>query len=156
MPPDLVRSDFLHEPGILHTLRVRYALDSIYTYSGNILIAVGGRAGGVQGRVQGRVQGWGATAGWACECGAGLLPGLCGVLGRVGGRDGWGGVGSGGKAAAPPQRRRLARAVAVRTLLRGCGDEMQARRASGEATRQGGAGRGEGARERASSSGRRL
>ncbi|KAL4419268.1 hypothetical protein ABPG77_004826 [Micractinium sp. CCAP 211/92] len=36
---DLVKSDFLHEPGILHTLRVRYSLDSIYTYSGNILIA---------------------------------------------------------------------------------------------------------------------
>lgn len=30
---------------ILHTLRVRYALDSIYTYSGNILIAVRGRRG---------------------------------------------------------------------------------------------------------------
>ena len=26
---------------ILHTLRVRYALDMIYTYSGGILIAVG-------------------------------------------------------------------------------------------------------------------
>lgn len=26
---------------ILHTLRVRYTLDMIYTYSGNILIAVG-------------------------------------------------------------------------------------------------------------------
>jgi myosin-5 len=70
---DLVRSDFLHEPGcdrpaavpgraaracvrgaaclvcsptcfppscsILHTLRVRYALDAIYTFSGSILIA---------------------------------------------------------------------------------------------------------------------
>jgi myosin V len=36
---DLVRSDFLHEPGILHTLRVRYGMDSIYTYSGQILIA---------------------------------------------------------------------------------------------------------------------
>ncbi|PSC74954.1 Myosin-J heavy chain isoform A [Micractinium conductrix] len=36
---DLVKSDFLHEPGILHTLRVRYSLDSIYTYSGHILIA---------------------------------------------------------------------------------------------------------------------
>jgi len=37
---DLVDSDFLHEPGILQTLQVRYALDNIYTYSGNILIAV--------------------------------------------------------------------------------------------------------------------
>lgn len=37
---DLVRSDFLHEPGILHTLRARYDLDTIYTYSGQILIAV--------------------------------------------------------------------------------------------------------------------
>jgi myosin-5 len=36
---DLIRSDFLHEPGILHTLNVRYNLDAIYTYSGNILIA---------------------------------------------------------------------------------------------------------------------
>eukprot|EP00887_Chlorella_sp_A99_P002927 scaffold24.g2927.t1 len=36
---DLVRSDFLHEPGILHTLQVRYGLDAIYTYSGGILIA---------------------------------------------------------------------------------------------------------------------
>lgn len=36
---DLVKSDHLHEPGILHTLRVRYGLDAIYTYSGNILIA---------------------------------------------------------------------------------------------------------------------
>lgn len=37
---DLVKSDFLHEPGILHTLNVRYGLDSIYIYSGQILIAV--------------------------------------------------------------------------------------------------------------------
>lgn len=38
---DLVKSDFLHEPGILHTLQARYALDDIYTFSGpNILIAV--------------------------------------------------------------------------------------------------------------------
>jgi myosin-5 len=36
---DLVRSDFLHEPGVLHTLAVRYGLDAIYTYSGSILIA---------------------------------------------------------------------------------------------------------------------
>ncbi|KDD74293.1 myosin head (motor domain) protein, partial [Helicosporidium sp. ATCC 50920] len=37
---DLTRSDFLHEPGILHTLDVRYGLDAMYTYSGQILIAV--------------------------------------------------------------------------------------------------------------------
>ena len=36
---DLVRSDHLHEPGILHTLKVRYSMDAIYTYSGQILIA---------------------------------------------------------------------------------------------------------------------
>lgn len=30
---------------ILQTLRVRYTLDLIYTYSGNILIAVGARSG---------------------------------------------------------------------------------------------------------------
>jgi len=35
-------------PSILHTLRVRYELDMIYTYSGNILIAVG--RGGEEGR----------------------------------------------------------------------------------------------------------
>lgn len=29
-----------HRHSILHTLRVRYELDMIYTYSGNILIAV--------------------------------------------------------------------------------------------------------------------
>jgi myosin V len=37
---DLVKSDFLHEPGILFTLATRYGGNSIYTYSGNILIAV--------------------------------------------------------------------------------------------------------------------
>eukprot|EP00208_Stichococcus_sp_RCC1054_P002079 CAMPEP_0206143610 /NCGR_PEP_ID=MMETSP1473-20131121/21153_1 /ASSEMBLY_ACC=CAM_ASM_001109 /TAXON_ID=1461547 /ORGANISM="Stichococcus sp, Strain RCC1054" /LENGTH=1690 /DNA_ID=CAMNT_0053539093 /DNA_START=726 /DNA_END=5798 /DNA_ORIENTATION=+ len=37
---DLVKSDYLHEAGILQTLRVRYGLDMIYTYSSNILIAV--------------------------------------------------------------------------------------------------------------------
>lgn len=37
---DLVKSDYLHEAGILQTLRVRYGLDTIYTYSSNILIAV--------------------------------------------------------------------------------------------------------------------
>ena len=73
---DLVKSDFLHEPGyasaseaqqtyhssnlhaqrcthrlaacrILQTLRVRYTLDLIYTYSGNILIAVRARSAAI-------------------------------------------------------------------------------------------------------------
>ena len=35
----------------LHTLRVRYELDMIYTYSGNILIAVRGGGGGGLGLV---------------------------------------------------------------------------------------------------------
>ena len=39
-PDDLTKSDYLHEPGILHTLRARFDLDSIYTYSGQILIAL--------------------------------------------------------------------------------------------------------------------
>ena len=37
---DLVKSDFLHEPGILQTLQVRYDVSEIYTYSGPILIAI--------------------------------------------------------------------------------------------------------------------
>ena len=37
---DLVNSDILHEPSVLYTLGIRYALDDIYTYSGQILIAV--------------------------------------------------------------------------------------------------------------------
>ena len=39
-PDDLTKSDYLHEPGILHTLRSRFDLDTIYTYSGQILIAL--------------------------------------------------------------------------------------------------------------------
>ncbi|XP_074563999.1 myosin-12-like [Curcuma longa] len=31
---------YLHEPGVLHNLSTRYALNEIYTYTGNILIAV--------------------------------------------------------------------------------------------------------------------
>eukprot|EP01025_Chloroclados_australasicus_P040986 TRINITY_DN4316_c0_g2_i3.p1 TRINITY_DN4316_c0_g2~~TRINITY_DN4316_c0_g2_i3.p1 ORF type:complete len:1103 (-),score=96.76 TRINITY_DN4316_c0_g2_i3:1692-5000(-) len=37
---DLVKSDFLHEPGVLQTLRARYEEDNIYTFSSNILIAI--------------------------------------------------------------------------------------------------------------------
>nr|AAB53061.1 myosin [Acetabularia peniculus] len=37
---DLVDSDFLHEPGVLSTLKVRYQKAEIYTFSGTILIAV--------------------------------------------------------------------------------------------------------------------
>eukprot|EP01025_Chloroclados_australasicus_P040985 TRINITY_DN4316_c0_g2_i1.p1 TRINITY_DN4316_c0_g2~~TRINITY_DN4316_c0_g2_i1.p1 ORF type:complete len:1132 (-),score=113.18 TRINITY_DN4316_c0_g2_i1:883-4278(-) len=37
---DLVKSDFLHEPGVLQTLRSRYEEDQIYTFSSNILIAI--------------------------------------------------------------------------------------------------------------------
>lgn len=40
MHPPLHLACFLSSRRILHTLRVRYGLDSIYTYSGNILIAV--------------------------------------------------------------------------------------------------------------------
>lgn len=35
-----LHSHFMCKLRILHTLRVRYTLDMIYTYSGNILIAV--------------------------------------------------------------------------------------------------------------------
>ena len=31
---------YLHEPGILHNLKLRYAKDEIYTYTGAILIAL--------------------------------------------------------------------------------------------------------------------
>ena len=37
---DLVNSDILHEPSVIRTLGLRYAMDNIYTYSGQILIAV--------------------------------------------------------------------------------------------------------------------
>ncbi|CAI5504315.1 unnamed protein product, partial [Closterium sp. Naga37s-1] len=37
---DMTKLAYLHEPGVLHNLAVRYALDEIYTYTGSILIAV--------------------------------------------------------------------------------------------------------------------
>lgn len=37
---DLTKLTFLHEPGVLAALRRRHADDSIYTYTGAILIAV--------------------------------------------------------------------------------------------------------------------
>lgn len=37
---DMTKLAYLHEPGVLHNLEARYALDEIYTYTGNILIAV--------------------------------------------------------------------------------------------------------------------
>ena len=37
---DMVTLNYLHEPGVLHNLKNRYGLDEIYTYTGNILIAV--------------------------------------------------------------------------------------------------------------------
>jgi hypothetical protein len=36
----MVTLNYLHEPGVLHNLKNRYGLDEIYTYTGNILIAV--------------------------------------------------------------------------------------------------------------------
>ena len=39
-PEDLIHLDFLHEPGILDALRVRYKNGDIYTSSGKVLIAV--------------------------------------------------------------------------------------------------------------------
>ena len=35
-----MKLSYLHEPGVLHNLKQRYALDEIYTYTGSILIAV--------------------------------------------------------------------------------------------------------------------
>lgn len=55
LPPDTCPTTRCPLCSILHTLRVRYALDSIYTYSGNILIAVGSGVGWVVQRV-----------GWVC------------------------------------------------------------------------------------------
>lgn len=37
---DMTKLSFLHEPGVLHNIDVRYELDEIYTYTGSILIAV--------------------------------------------------------------------------------------------------------------------
>ncbi|OWM87089.1 hypothetical protein CDL15_Pgr026328 [Punica granatum] len=37
---DMTRLAYLHEPGVLDNLRRRYDMDEIYTYTGNILIAV--------------------------------------------------------------------------------------------------------------------
>ncbi|XP_059660209.1 myosin-6-like [Cornus florida] len=37
---DMTKLAYLHEPGVLHNLRSRYDINEIYTYTGNILIAV--------------------------------------------------------------------------------------------------------------------
>ncbi|XP_035843960.1 myosin-9 isoform X8 [Helianthus annuus] len=37
---DMTKLSYLHEPGVLHNLSVRYQQDKIYTYTGNILIAI--------------------------------------------------------------------------------------------------------------------
>ena len=37
---DMVKLNYLHEPGVLNNLQSRYGLDEIYTYTGSILIAV--------------------------------------------------------------------------------------------------------------------
>ncbi|KAK2637374.1 hypothetical protein Ddye_032166 [Dipteronia dyeriana] len=37
---DMTKLAYLHEPGVLHNLACRFALNGIYTYTGNILIAV--------------------------------------------------------------------------------------------------------------------
>eukprot|EP00898_Chlorokybus_atmophyticus_P006930 jgi/Chlat1/7238/Chrsp58S09133 len=37
---DMTTLSYLHEPGVLHNLAMRYGLDEIYTYTGSILIAV--------------------------------------------------------------------------------------------------------------------
>ncbi|XP_024031293.1 myosin-6 isoform X1 [Morus notabilis] len=37
---DMTRLAYLHEPGVLHNLKCRYDISEIYTYTGNILIAV--------------------------------------------------------------------------------------------------------------------
>jgi len=38
--PDLTTLSYLHEPAVLHNLKVRYAKDEIYTFTGAILIAL--------------------------------------------------------------------------------------------------------------------
>ena len=37
---NLIHLNYLHEPAILHSLRVRFMAEVIYTYTGPILIAV--------------------------------------------------------------------------------------------------------------------
>jgi myosin-5 len=37
---DMTKLSYLHEPGVLRNLETRYELNEIYTYTGNILIAV--------------------------------------------------------------------------------------------------------------------
>ncbi|CAL9163951.1 unnamed protein product [Musa hybrid cultivar] len=37
---DMTKLSYLHEPGVLHNLRSRFMMNEIYTYTGNILIAV--------------------------------------------------------------------------------------------------------------------
>uniref|UniRef100_A0A7N0RFE5 Myosin motor domain-containing protein n=1 Tax=Kalanchoe fedtschenkoi TaxID=63787 RepID=A0A7N0RFE5_KALFE len=37
---DMTKLSYLHEPGVLENLRIRYELNEIYTYTGNILIAI--------------------------------------------------------------------------------------------------------------------
>ncbi|KAL9275528.1 Myosin-11-like protein, partial [Drosera capensis] len=37
---DMTKLSYLHEPGVLQNLSTRYTLNEIYTYTGNILIAV--------------------------------------------------------------------------------------------------------------------
>ncbi|KAL6502932.1 Myosin-6 [Orobanche hederae] len=37
---DMTKLAYLHEPGVLHNLKSRYDINEIYTYTGNILIAV--------------------------------------------------------------------------------------------------------------------
>ncbi|KAK4441603.1 Myosin-9 [Sesamum alatum] len=37
---DMTKLTYLHEPGVLHNLATRYALNKIYTYTGSILIAI--------------------------------------------------------------------------------------------------------------------
>ncbi|KAM0932705.1 putative myosin ATPase [Dioscorea sansibarensis] len=37
---DMTKLSYLHEPGVLQNLATRYELNEIYTYTGNILIAI--------------------------------------------------------------------------------------------------------------------
>ncbi|CAK9187637.1 unnamed protein product [Ilex paraguariensis] len=37
---DMTKLSYLHEPGVLQNLKTRYELNEIYTYTGNILIAI--------------------------------------------------------------------------------------------------------------------